>query len=683
MKLILNLVFSIIALNCVCTNAQNTSVNWSVEKSKLPICQGKKVEAWTFCQGTHISPGGFIYRGEFFQGKYSGIGALYFQGGARYIGNFHEGKYSGFGIFFYQNGDIYKGDWRDGYRHGLGSYESSDVMHTREGVWEQDKFKHTEKLSSVVIDIANYVLSNGVQNVNKLPSCKFTTLNVQLDRDRLKSLHVCWGFHKYRDDQKRKGDFFEGEWRNGVPHGHGVYFFSNGDKYEGDLKDGLRHGEGFQSYAKGGYYTGAWYQDQYDGTGMVVYPNGDYYFGQHKAGSRHGIGTYTTLAGKNTEGIWEKGKLVKNENVTNLVRSKNPSILMKYSESNSVKNSLQVISSAPDKNGQITITVQVAYPISSLTINGEEHGSRQAGKYEIKKIVRVSQGTEFIVNVVDANGRSDTRTITVHRKAIEQDVEFANLNPENIKPKSYRDAVAIIIGISDYKSLPKADFAKDDAQVFYDYAIRALGVKPGNIRILLDADADEVEIFKAFKTWLPARVKSSTDVYVFYSGHGLPDQNGQGLYILPHRADRDLISRTAIQLQEISADIQAAKPKSVTVFLDACYSGQTRTGETLIVGARPLALKAQTSVFPSSFNVITASQSDQISSSSQDIRHGIFSYYLMKGMEGGADFDGDGRITLGEMQQYLSENVVRHAGSMNRKQNPQFFGNPTDVLVRK
>ncbi len=163
----------------------------------------------------------------------------------------------------------------------------------------------------------------------------------------------------------------------------------------------------------------------------------------------------------------------------------------------------------------------------------------------------------------------------------------------------------------------------------------------------------------------------------------MPTSDGLGLYLLPYRADRDFISKTAIQFQEINIDIQAAKPKSVTIFMDACYSGQARGGETLIASARPLALKAQTTIFPSGFNVFSASQSDQISSSSHDLKHGIFSYYLMKGMEGEADANKDGKITFGEMQAYLVDNVGRQAGMMNRKQEPQLIGDTSRVLVGK
>ena len=183
--------------------------------------------------------------------------------------------------------------------------------------------------------------------------------------------------------------------------------------------------------------------------------------------------------------------------------------------------------------------------------------------------------------------------------------------------------------------------------------------------------------------WLLSRVRSSTDIYVFYSGHGLPTDNGRGLYLIPHRADRDLIEKTAIRQDDINSYIQIAKPRSVTVFLDSCYSGLARTGESLLANARPVSVKSDANVFPSNFTMITASQNDQISSSSADLRHGIFSYYLMKGMEGDADKNGDGQITVGEIHDYLTEHVAKQASMFGRAQVPQLIGNPSAILINK
>ena len=256
------------------------------------------------------------------------------------------------------------------------------------------------------------------------------------------------------------------------------------------------------------------------------------------------------------------------------------------------------------------------------------------------------------------------------------------MNPASVKVQQSRDAVAIIIGIENYRRVPKADFANADAKDFYTYASRALGIKPENIKLLVDDGADDIEILNAFQNWLPLKVnKGKTDVYVFYSGHGYPSQDGSSLYFLPFNVDKQYLERTSVKQKEVVFALQKAQAKSVTMFIDACYSGQTRGGEVLIAGLKPIALKADEKAYPSEFTVITASAADQFSSASQDLKHGIFSFYLMKGMEGDADVNKDGRITSGELQRYLSEMVGRQAMGLNRTQNTQLFGDADRVLV--
>jgi uncharacterized caspase-like protein len=129
--------------------------------------------------------------------------------------------------------------------------------------------------------------------------------------------------------------------------------------------------------------------------------------------------------------------------------------------------------------------------------------------------------------------------------------------------------------------------------------------------------------------------------------------------------------------------LQAARPKSVTMFIDSCYSGQTRGGEQLLASARPVSITVSEKAYPDNFTVMSASASSQISSSSPDLKHGIFSYYLMKGLEGDADDNKDGTITIGKLQSYLSEKVPRFAMKMNRTQEPQLVGDSARVLVSK
>ncbi len=344
--------------------------------------------------------------------------------------------------------------------------------------------------------------------------------------------------------------------------------------------------------------------------------------------------------------------------------------------------SLSASSSIPDEDGLVTLNITTNSDTASLKIDGEEAGGRADGRYSVNRFAKVGSNS-FEVIATDRYGNTKKQTVVVNREVQVVAERTRSLNPTLINAARPRDAVAIIIGIEKYKRVSDADFANNDANAFYDYARRALGIKPENIRLLVDDKADAAEILRAFKTWLPTRVnKNTTDVYVFYSGHGLPSEDGGSLYFLPHEVDRDLLERTAITQKEVVQAIQRTTPKSVTMFIDSCYSGQSRTGETLLASARPISIAPKASTdFPPNFMVISASAPDQISSSSPELKHGIFSYYLMLGMEGEADVNKDGQITVGEMQAYLAERVPRRAMSLNRTQLPQTVGDESRVLV--
>jgi hypothetical protein len=332
----------------------------------------------------------------------------------------------------------------------------------------------------------------------------------------------------------------------------------------------------------------------------------------------------------------------------------------------------------------VTLTITTDSDTASLKVNGDEAGGRADGRYSLRKFAQVGDN-RFEVVAVDRSGNTQIQTVSVNR-AFEQTAErIQALNPLSVRAVKPRDAVAIIIGIEKYRSVSTADFANRDASIFVDYATRALGIPTQNIRLLVDEKAGAAEILLTFKNWLPTRVsKGKTDVYVFYSGHGLPSEDGSSLYFLPHEANRELLDRTAITQKELVDALQRASPKTVTMFIDSCYSGQTRTGEALLASARPIAVTAkQETNFPPNFTVISASAPDQISSSSPELQHGIFSYYLMRGMEGDADGNKDGKITAGEMQEYLSDKVSRQAMSMSRKQDTQLVGDASRVLIGK
>jgi len=458
---------------------------------------------------------------------------------------------------------------------------------------------------------------------------------------------------------------YQGEWQSGKPHGQGTHTFASGERYVGSWREGKYHGQGALYALNGSIVSqGTWADNQLIHASAVT-------------NTQPSDAQRLEIERRAAQVEQERQRVAQDRSKLDADKA------LREKAKQSARVAIEGSFTQPDANGDFTISIQTNADTSSLKINGEEIGGRADGKYTIKRVARIGQETTLTLVARDVYGNTDSKTLTVSRPLAVSAESMSPLNPANVRNQPGRDAVAIIIGIQDYKRIPKAEFANEDARAFYDYARRGLGIKQENIKMLLDADADDVEIVKAFTNWLPVKVnKDRTEVYVFFSGHGLPSDDGK-LYFLPYGVDKDLLTRTAVGQKELVVALQKAQPKSVTMFIDSCYSGQTRGGENLLASARPVSIKVDENAYPSNFSVISASANSQISSSSPDLKHGIFSYYLMKGMEGDADRDGDGRITLGEMQAYLADKVPRYAMKTNRKQDPQLVGDANRVLMSR
>jgi hypothetical protein len=305
------------------------------------------------------------------------------------------------------------------------------------------------------------------------------------------------------------------------------------------------------------------------------------------------------------------------------------------------------------------------------------------GKFKISKYS--PSDTEIKITAIDEWGNEANKLVKIKVKKEENIVKkLEPLNPLAIKSKTNDNKLALIIGIENYSDLAKATYANNDAQYFKDYANNTLGIKNENINLLVDEDATFIKINKVLKKWLKSKViPNKTEIIVFYAGHGLASQDGdkQDLYLLPQNADTDLLSISSISRNNLFKEISNLEPKSVTIFFDACYSGTSRDNKSLIASARPVnILKKVEDNIPENFTIFSASQLNQMSSGLKNGEHGIFSYYLMKGLEGLADQNKDKQITNGELQAYMNLNVSQKAAEWGREQNPSLAGDPDKIL---
>jgi TPR repeat protein len=340
-------------------------------------------------------------------------------------------------------------------------------------------------------------------------------------------------------------------------------------------------------------------------------------------------------------------------------------------------------SSTPKSDGTVELSGRVISDasISEILINGRalEVSLGRDNSFTVTRGLPMGAITSYRLSVMDEYGQKAETEINVERAAIQYAEQVAPLNPRKLKAQTNPNAVALIIGVESYSNLPPAQYADSDATHFYDYASQSLGVPPHKIKLLTDSKANRTELLKAMRSWMKTEVNGKTDVYIFFAGHGLSSPDGKKTYLLPADGDRDLLDETSILRDDLIASAKGAK--TITMFLDTCYSGGTRTNEILLADARPIAIVPDKSALPSNVTVLAAASGAQLSSTYEAAQQGLFSYWLMKGLEGDADANKDKKITTGELHEYVSKNVGPMAQRRNRQQDPQLMGDSTRVLV--
>lgn len=248
---------------------------------------------------------------------------------------------------------------------------------------------------------------------------------------------------------------------------------------------------------------------------------------------------------------------------------------------------------------------------------------------------------------------------------------------ESPRPAATRpDDFALIVGIEGYRSIAKADYGEGDAKLVKTY-IESLGVPPANVVLLTGSGASRSDITKYVEEWLPGVVKADSRVYFYYSGHGAPDPTTGAAYLVPYDGDPQFLKSTALPLTKLYADLAALPSKETVVMLDSCFSGAGGRS-VLAPGARPLVTVVDDATAPPRTTILAASGAQEIAGGLDLQKHGLFTYYLLRGLGGEADTDRDGHVEAGELDAFLKSKVGEAARRFsNRAQTPRLLGDAT------
>jgi len=319
-----------------------------------------------------------------------------------------------------------------------------------------------------------------------------------------------------------------------------------------------------------------------------------------------------------------------------------------------------------DPNVLITINGQ-AIPPSTADAAAGNRGSIMVGGASAKDPVRFEHTLTLTDKtpalVIEAKDRAANLTrLTIPVRLREPP------NAERFIGRKY----ALVIGVSRYRhherGLNDLLYADADARAFRDYLQRPEGggFAPSDILFQENEQASLTAVRAAFNRFLPLAGPDDL-IVIFIAGHGAPDPDApQNLYFLLHDSRATDMARTAMPMIELREILDnRLRARRVIVFVDTCHSAGL-SGQQLVTRDRRLVLEnnlvnlyAARLFRDSGRAVITSADVNETAKEGENwgAGHGVFTWVLLKGLEGDADANDDQFVTAGELFLFVRDRV--------------------------
>ena len=236
--------------------------------------------------------------------------------------------------------------------------------------------------------------------------------------------------------------------------------------------------------------------------------------------------------------------------------------------------------------------------------------------------------------------------------------------------KKNEKVFAVVIANEKYQMEKAVQYAKNDGRVFAEYCRKTLGLPEKNIHYVTDATLNNL---KYELKWLQNVMKvyrGEAKVIFYYAGHGIPDEQNKNGYLLPIDGYGSDVT-TGYALDDLFKTLGNMPSKSVTIFLDACFSGAKRDGD-MLASTRGVAIKVKQNAPQGNMVVFSAAQGDETAYPYNEFEHGLFTYYLLKKLR-----ETKGDVTLGELGDYIKTKVEQQSIVVNGKlQSPSIMSAP-------
>jgi len=241
--------------------------------------------------------------------------------------------------------------------------------------------------------------------------------------------------------------------------------------------------------------------------------------------------------------------------------------------------------------------------------------------------------------------------------------------------------VALVIANEHYAKegggVQDVPFAIRDGAIFEAYIKKTLGAEDDNVFFLYDATGGKIRTALSDLSRRLDAFDGKARAIIYYSGHGMPDEETKDAYLLPVDGRPD-DPESAISTKSFYNRLRNMNSQNITVFLDACFSGNTREGTNLSKDARGVAIKYKESPVGDNTVVFSAAQGTETAHPFREKKHGMFTYYVLEKLQ-----QEKGSVCLGELADYVTQKVKFKSSSKgNQSQTPSIIASDVNTSWR-
>jgi uncharacterized caspase-like protein len=238
----------------------------------------------------------------------------------------------------------------------------------------------------------------------------------------------------------------------------------------------------------------------------------------------------------------------------------------------------------------------------------------------------------------------------------------------------------LAVGVSDYAAADlELEFADRDAiaisRVLRD-AARGGRYREVKSLVLTNRQVTRASLLDGLANFLGNAGPDDVAV-LFFAGHGVRDLASGSYYFLPYPARPDNLLTEGLRMTDFDEMLRIVRRnvRAVVVMLDTCHSGAFGLASGQVVSADEMAAQMSAG---EGFFLLAASRPGEKSKEEKSLGHGAFTFSILEALEGRADADGDGALSVSELFGYVAKRVPSLTSG---QQHPYHKTEGTDLIL--